>query len=361
MSDWHAFRAGFPMLAEGAYLATAGGAPISQHAAAAGRAYFDQTLQEGDAPFARWLTEVDNVRSQVARLIGATAQDIAFVGSASAGMNIVAGYVTPGAHIVSVVDEFPSVTQPFLTRGHEVTFAAPTVDAIAAAIRPDTGAIAISHVQFRSGQRLDLVALAEVAHANGALLLVDATQSMGAVPLDVACGADAIVASCYKWLCAGYGAGVVYLSPALRDRPSPVFGWRSAAVPYGLDESSVDPTPSAVRLEMGHPPFAPVLCLGGALTHLEETVGFDGIWPRIAHLDTYLRAELDRAGLPPPMTEPGQSGIAVFPRADAATAKAALAARGVRVTASGAYLRLSYHAYCSEADVTHAVDELAKV
>ncbi|MBB5516884.1 selenocysteine lyase/cysteine desulfurase [Rubricella aquisinus] len=358
---WEAFRAGFPMLAEGAYLATAGGAPISDRAAAAGRAYFDDTLREGDAPFARWLGEVDAVRAQVAKLIHASPNDIAFVGSASAGMNILAGYVAPGAHIVSVVDEFPSVTQPFLTRRDEVTFAEPTPDAIADAMRANTGAIVVSHVQFRSGRRLDLAALARIAHARGALLLVDATQSMGAVPLDVGCGADAVVASCYKWLCAGYGAGVVYLSPRLRDRPSPVFGWRSAVEPYGLDETRVDATPSAVRLEMGHPPFAPILCLGGALTHLEETLGFDGVWPRIAALDAHLRAEIARLDLPAPITPPGQSGIAVFPRADAADVKAALAAQGIRVTASGGYLRLSFHAYCSEADITAALTALAQL
>ncbi|MGB0499427.1 MAG: aminotransferase class V-fold PLP-dependent enzyme, partial [Rubricella sp.] len=354
-----AFRAGFPMVEKRPYLATAGGAPISRRAAEAGRRYYDETLHQGDAPFGEWLDRVDEVRAQVGRLIGARAGQVAFVAHASAAMNIAALYLTPRAHVVSVRGEFPSVTQPFLARGHEVAFVEPSIEAIAAAIRPDTAAIAVSHVQYQTGERLDLSLLGRIARDADVLCFVDATQSMGAVPVDFAAGPDLLTASCYKWLCAGYGCGVVALSDRLLERASPVFGWRSAVEPYALDETSADPAATAVRLEMGHPPFAPVLCLGGALGHLEETIGFDGVWPRIADLQTLVRSEAERLGMPPPSTPEGHSGIAVFPVSDPASVKASLARAGIAVSARAGSIRMSTHAFVSEDDVSRAMEAFA--
>lgn len=336
------------MLAERPYLATAGGAPISARAAAAGRRYYDETLATGDAGFADWLGEVD-----------ARADQIGFVAHASAALNIAALYVPEGAHLVSVEEEFPSVTQPFLARGCEVSFAAQDAsphDAIAAKVQPETAAIVISHVQYQTGRRYDLAALREIAGAR--LLIVDATQSLGAVPVEGK-HADLLTASHYKWLCAGYGAGAVMLSERLLARPSPAFGWRSAEAPYELDERDVTPHASAQRLEMGHPLFAPVLCLCAALSHLSETVGDP--WPRINALQTHLRSELDRAGLLPPTTPEGHSGIAVLPVLDPAGTKAALAARGITASACAGSVRFSTHAFNTEDEVSQAVAALRDI
>jgi selenocysteine lyase/cysteine desulfurase len=275
-------------------------------------------------------------------------------------MNIATQYVPMGAHVLAVEGEFPSVTQPFLARGCEVSFVPQDDsphDAIAAALRPETAAIAMSHVQYQSGRRYDLEVLRALA-GDARLLFVDATQSVGAVSV-AAGGADMLTASHYKWLCAGYGAGLVTLSERLLQRPSPVFGWRSHADPYALDERDATPHPGAQRLEMGHPPFAPVLALGGALSHLAQTV--QDPWPRIAHLQSHLRAEMARLGLAPPTTPEGHSGIAVIPADDPAGLKAALAQRGIMASARAGSVRLSTHAFNSEDDVSAAVHALAEL
>ncbi len=347
MRDWDAFRAGFPALSAGILLNAAGGAPLSARASAEGARFFDEMREEGDAPFARWLAEVDAIRARVARMIGAEAADIAFLGSASHALNLAAAYTRPGAHVVSLEGEFPSVTQPFLARGCTVDFvplapdARPDVDAMAAAIRPETAAIAVSHVQFRTGWRVDLAALGQLAKQRGLDLFVDATQSLGAVPVDIE-GITLLTASTYKWLCAGYGTAVTYLSPGLRARPSPVFGWRSAAEPYALRADDITPNPSAVVAETGHPPFAPILALGGALDH--AAMELPAIHDRIAALTEHLHRKLEARGLSP-IAPAGQSGITALRHERPAEVKGELANRGLQLTASSGCIRLSPHAF----------------
>lgn len=362
-----AFRAGFPALQGRCYLATAGGAPISRAAAAAARRYVDEAEALGDAPFADWLARTDTVRGQVAALINARPEDIAFLASASVAMNVVAGYVDPDATIVTIAGEFPSVTLPWINRGHTVlevaagTGGAGPIDGLAAVLTPDVGAIVLSHVQFRTGRSIDLDAVGRLAERVDALVIVDATQSMGAVPIDVeAAGVSVLMASGYKWLCAGYGIGAVYVAPKLRRRRPPVFGWRSAVEPYALDPRAVIPTASAVQLEMGHPPFAPAFCLGGALHHL-DTVGLPAVWERIQALQSYLRRRLAAAGLPAPLAPAGESGIAVLPTERSVQLKRALAAEDILVSSSGPYLRLSTHAFNTEAEIDHAVGRLRQL
>ncbi|MEM1048526.1 MAG: aminotransferase class V-fold PLP-dependent enzyme [Pseudomonadota bacterium] len=363
--DWDTFRSAFPALNGRTYLNTAGGAPLSRAASAAGALYYEEMLADGDAQWPDWLARADAVRAKFADLVNALPDDIAFLSSASAAMNAVTGYLDPEDPIVTVADEFPSVTLPWINRGHPVT-AIPvdadggvSIDRIADAVADGTGAIVVSHVQFRTGRRLDLSALGAIADRKGALLIVDATQSAGAIPIDLnESSVSILMASGYKWLCAGYGIGAVYLSPRLRERRPPVYGWRSAAIPYALDPVAIDPTPTAVQLEMGHPPLAPVFALGGALDHL-ASVGIDAAWSRIVDLEARLRTCLAASGLPEPLGPAGESGIAVLPCSHGAAIKQTLAAENVFVTSSGPYLRLSVHAYNTPDDVEHGVDRLA--
>ena len=375
--DWAAFRAGFPALAgDAVHASTAGGGPVSSRAAAAARRYFDEAEAEGDAPWGRWLERVDGVRAEAAALIGAEAGDVAFLGSASVALNAAAALLAPGDRVVTVDGEFPSVTLPFVARGCRVEAAplgprgAPDLEALAETLSRGAAAVAVSHVQFRTGRRLDLAALGRMARAAGALLIVDATQSLGAQRIDApGWGISVLAASHYKWLCAGYGAGTAYLAPELRRRPSPVMGWRSAEEPYALEPFAARPAATAVRLEMGHPPFAPIFALGGALAHLAKTVGggegpeaaargVAAVEARILTLGEALRARLAALDGPQPLAAAEEGGIAVFPSADPAGTKARLSAAGVSASASAGHVRLSLHAFLREDEAARAGEAL---
>lgn len=108
--------------------------------------------------------------------------------------------------------------------------------------------MAVSHVQFVNGFRVDLKELSKMTHEVGALLFVDAIQSLGAVKVDVReFGIDAMSAGGYKWLCGPIGTGLLYvkkeiieeINPAYR-LPAPGFRRYWSGVRKGLQKSFKD-------------------------------------------------------------------------------------------------------------------------
>ncbi len=106
-------------------------------------------------------------------------------------------------------------------------------------------------MEYTGGQLYDLSKLSSVAHDHGALVVVDATQSAGAIPIDApASGADVIISGSYKWLCGPFGAAVMYLSPELQKKLEPGFvGFRSHNDMWNLDPSRLEYSPTAKKFE----------------------------------------------------------------------------------------------------------------
>jgi cysteine desulfurase/selenocysteine lyase len=103
------------------------------------------------------------------------------------------------------------------------------VEDVERAVDDKTAAVAVSHVEYVNGFRQDLRALAEIAHEHGALLVVDAIQSLGALPVDVRRDdVDFLTASCYKWMLGPAGAGYLYVRKEFIEKFEPPFiGWAS--------------------------------------------------------------------------------------------------------------------------------------
>jgi selenocysteine lyase/cysteine desulfurase len=138
----------------------------------------------------------DALREATARLLGAQPDEIACASNASELLCSLAWGLGPGPdnNVVSCTVEFPSVVYPWLRvaglTGCDVRLTKDAdyiidPDELFDLVDDQTVALCISHVQYLTGQRLDLAALAEVAHGHGAILIVDATQSAGAIPVDV--------------------------------------------------------------------------------------------------------------------------------------------------------------------------------
>jgi len=114
-----------------------------------------------------------------------------------------------------------------------------------------TAVVCVSDVVYSTGQRLDVAGLAEAAHRNGALLIIDATQSAGGIPIDVgALGVDALITASYKWLCGPFGVAVMYLAPHLHERLEPgLVGFRSHEQMWDLRADRLKLPPNAHRFE----------------------------------------------------------------------------------------------------------------
>ncbi len=186
--------------------------------------------------------EVPNrIRDSIAKLIGASSEEIALTTGASSGMSAVAYGLTwkPGDEILTAKGEFPlqyATWKPMEAReGIVMKVVAPrdrfiTADDFLAAITPKTRLVSVSLVRFDDAVLLDAARIAAACHAQGALLLLDVSQACGAMPLDVnALGADFMVCAGYKWLLSPYGTGFFWARNEHTDkmRPGP-FYWAAA-------------------------------------------------------------------------------------------------------------------------------------
>ena len=368
--NWQEARALFPAVESSVYLNTAGGAPLSQRSAEAGLNYYRQSLEDGDVHWDEWLEQVEAVRRKLARFLNARPASIAFTANTSIGMNLAAHMLRGRGRVLTMADEFPSVTLPFLQLGFDVDFVPTDHDGevsigdMESADSPDTGILAISFVQFRSGFRRNLTELGRYCRERDVALVVDATQGFGAFPIDVSgSGVDFLAFSGYKWATSGYSIGSLYVSDRFRDPAAfPMVGWRSSREPYELVCDRLDITDAAAALELGHPPFAGVFALGAALDLIQE-IGIERIAERIMELVCYLQQELDKAGMWVLSTrdEAHLSGIALVAADEPQAVVAELRKRGIVVSSRGEGIRVSLHYYNDFNDIDRFVEALADI
>ena len=368
MIDWAAVRAEFPAATRYTYLNTAGAPPVSRRAASEARRYYDEMLADGDLRWPEWIEHVERVRERVARFLHADAGEIAFTFSASHAFSLLAPMLGPAAHVVAMDDEFPSGTLPWLQHGDRLTFVRSglegeiAIDTIEQAITPETRAVVSSSVMYRTGFRQDLRALGALCRSRGLPLVVDASQSMGVVDIDVRReGIDALAFAGYKWTMAGYGIGALYVSRELLQRSKlPVAGWWSARDPEAVIHDRLDLKPTAAALEVGCPHFAGIFALGGSLELIEE-IGRPIVEQRVQELTDYLHRRLDAEALEiaSPRDRRRRAGITIVRMDNAPAVVQALAAAGIIVSARGAGVRIAVQIFNLEQDIDRCVAALA--
>jgi cysteine desulfurase / selenocysteine lyase len=153
----------------------------------------------------------------------------------------------------------------------------------------------VSHVQFATGYRFDIKALVELARAHDATLVLDATQSAGAVPLDGDVSeVDFVVSGSYKWLCGPFGSALCYLGPRVRESfDPPLVCWRNVIDPYRLDARTMRLPADARRLEFSTSGYGAAVALGYSIDYVLEH-GVDRILEHNLALTERLITGLDR-------------------------------------------------------------------
>lgn len=207
---------------------------------------------------------LDNLNDAAARLFNADVTDIATASSETVLMSSLAWAVMPGAgtNIVSTETTHPSSVYPWMRvaehTGAEVRWARAddslTIDpdVLEDLIDENTSVVCLSHVEWGTGQVFDLKRFADAAHRNGAICVIDATQSAGQIPIDVAqSGVDAVATSTYKWLCGPFGTGMMYVAPELQKLSPGIIGWRSHKDMWDFQADRFEYADSAKRFEFG--------------------------------------------------------------------------------------------------------------
>jgi selenocysteine lyase/cysteine desulfurase len=303
--------------------------------------------QVGATSWEPWGEATDRARGSFARLVGVETGDVFTGSTVSAAISLIASAIPDGSTVLVPDIEFTSNAYPWVVHAdRSIQVRAVPVDTFTEAIDDGVDVVALSAVQSATGEVADLAAISAAAKRVGALVVVDATQAVGWLPVDAG-GADALFAHTYKWLMAPRGATFGYLSPALQERCRPLqAGWYAGADVhasyYGLP---MELAKDARRFDQSPAWFSMV----GAAPALEliEQIGVQAIHQYDVALANSFRAGL---GLPP-----GDSAIV---SADVPGASERFAAAGVRAAVRDGRLRASFHLYSTQADVDLALNAL---
>src|SRR5262245_1048854 len=348
----------FPVRRNLIYLNHAAVASMPRRVADAMAAHVVNVRDRGAADWRSWFGMVDKTREKAARLIGASAKEVAFVPNTSWGINLVSlGFPwTAGDNVVTTDLEFPSNGYPWRAlpeRGVECRIAKNRDGRIAAAdvaalVDARTRVVAVSWVTFHTGAVLPLAEIGALCRERGILLVVDGIQGLGALPIDVkAANVDVICADAHKWLYGTEGGGVMFVDEASRDRvPARALGWWNLKTEGEyLEYRGATLYSGARRYEPGALPTANLAALGAALDLL-AAMGPDAIRSRILENVEALRGGLEERGWTVATPLPLASGIlgAKPPAGDARTWAKALEERGVIVAPREGLVRFSPHA-----------------
>jgi selenocysteine lyase/cysteine desulfurase len=284
-----------------------------------------------------WSESTGRARAAFARLVGVSENAVAVGATAAELVGLLAAAVPPGSRVLTAEGDFTSILYPWVAQGHDVR-AVPLED-IADAVDASTDVVAVSAVQSANGAIADLEAISEAARGANALVVLDATQACGWLPLDAG-DYDALVCGGYKWLMGPRGTAFLTVGDRLAERVTPLHAsWFAAddvhGSYYGLPMRLAS---SARRLDTSPAWFSWV----GAAPALEliNELGVDAIREHDVGLANRFRAGL---GL-----EPAGSSIVATDVLDAAER---LEAAGIRAATRAGSLRASFHVYNTEADV----------
>src|SRR5436190_18882227 len=181
--NWQGIRKQFPVTERVAYLNSAAAGPVSRASYKAASGYYEKMMGDGDVHWNRWLADREGIRKRVAKFINAEPNEIAFTTNTSSGMDVIVDSLEGRGEVISSDLEFPVTTLPWMHRRIPVHLL-PAVDGevrlddVSSAINEKTGIIALSHVQFSNGFRIDPEELGKTK--GGRALVINASQSAGA-------------------------------------------------------------------------------------------------------------------------------------------------------------------------------------
>ena len=323
-------------------------------------------------------------RSLCARLIGASADEIALVPNTSTGLHVASLSlpIAPGRAILQHEAEFPANIYPWMARARHdrrpyetipLCNGLPDHEALVRRIETgDVGLVALSWVSYLSGDRADLEVIGAACREAGAWFVVDAIQGMGVLPIDVTrLPIDVLVSGAQKWLRAPWGTGFVYVRRPLITRIEPATGgW--LGIQQSHDLTRLVPArfaylDDARRFEVATLPYQDFVGLNASLEVLFEA-GIDAICRQITSLARHLAAgisRLPRLRLLTPQDPKRSAGIVSFMtddpgvRARLKTAEVAYSSRDADLgSLKGILIRLSPHVYNTPAEIETVLSAL---
>lgn len=364
-------RADIPALSESTYLNWGASGPSPRRVVAAVTGAVES--HEFESPGAEGMYGAafewfDSAREAIAGLLGTEPSTVALTGSTTDGINRVATAIDwdPGDVVVTTDLEHSAGRLPWSRLGRKAGVQTRVVEAESGTLDPGAveeavaGArlLCVSALDWKYGRVHPIRELVERAHDHGAMVLVDAVQVPGQRPIDVTeWGADFVVGAGHKWLMGPWGAGFLYVDPAVVETVEPThIGFRSVEDPNAAEYTF---KPDARRFEVGTTSPAPYAGIVEAIETV-EAIGQQRITSRIESLTDRFKDGIPEDRLLSP--KDFQSGLVTVRVADAAEVVERMAADDIQIRAlpMPETVRFSFHAANTPEDVDEARSAIAQ-
>jgi selenocysteine lyase/cysteine desulfurase len=363
--NFETLRKEFPVLQRKTYLNSGSYCALANEVRAAFNAYMEDRLLVG-ANWDVWVTKNESVRNLTASLLRAAPDEIAVTASVSAGLNALASALQfngPRNKVVVSDFEFPTNAQIWHAqepRGAKVVHVPRAADGyipaemFEKAIDEQTLLVAITHVCFRNGAKLDIPGIVRLARAKGAMVLLDCYQSVGSLDIDVkALDVDFAAGGMLKYLLGTAGIGFLYAKDSfVRSLVPTNSGWFAQANISAMDISANRPAPNARRFEAGTPPVVNCYAAEAGLKMLLR-VGTEAITKRNFALTRRCMQRLEEIGWPSitPVQDERRGATVAVPSRNSAALSAELMKHDIVTSHRDDNVRASFHFYNNDDDV----------
>jgi selenocysteine lyase/cysteine desulfurase len=363
--NFQALRREFPVLGRKTYLNSGSYCALANDVKAAFEAYMEDRLLVG-ANWDVWITKNESVRALTASLLNAAPDEIAVTASVSAGLNALASSLSfTGSRSKVVISdyEFPTNAQIWHAqepRGARVVHVPRAADGyiplenFAKAIDEQTLLVAITHVCFRNGAKLDIPGIVRLARAKGAMVLLDCYQSVGSIDIDVkALDLDFAAGGMLKYLLGTAGIAFLYVRDAFTKSLVPTnSGWFAQTNIAAMDITANRPAPNARRFEAGTPAVVNAYAAEAGLKFL-LAVGTPAIEARNIALTRRCMQRLEEIGWPSvtPVPNERRGATVAVPSRDSGGLSKELMKRDIVTSHRDDNVRASFHFYNNEDDV----------
>ena len=348
----------FPILEHLTYVNSCSQGALSTDVRRAYERYLADWDEHG-SPWDVWVAKTDEALARFATLVGDDPADVAVAPSLTAAVTSLASGLRFDAERTKVVlseVEFPTVGQIWHAQEQRGARVVHTSD-WERDIDEQTLLVSLTHVSYRTGERLPVEDVTALAHQRGALVLLDAYQSAGTIPLDVAAlDVDFLAAGTVKYLLGSAGLAFLYARPPVDELRPTTTGWFADENVFSMDDRDYSPAPTAARFQTGTPPI-PNAYAGAAALDLVLEAGVERTHAHVERLtDAFVDGvrELGRSVLPAE-----RLGDLVCVEADDPEALVReLRASGVVTSARDRSVRFSFHFYNDGRDVDAALAAL---
>ena len=360
-TDWKKIRANYQLPNEKIFFETPYFGAMSDATVEVQVDCLKSLQRKGSTMYDETMRKAEEIKIQMLELTNARNHTAALIGDVSTAMVHLADRLSD-KKVVLLDKDFPSVTAPWVGRKCNISWIEREgldypMEKIETQLKNGAEVLAMSWVMYNSGLKFDLKAISEICQQHGVLLIVDATQALGAHALDLSeINVDVLIATCYKWFLAGYGTGVAIARRDFEEKyPLEVAG-HCSLLEGKEDVKDLDNYVSGIRrFELGHVKTQQIFAMHQALSEL-KAIGFENIQQRTKALHSKLVRALRDANIEILTPSPMSANILMI-EGDERRVKA-LRKANVAFTHRHGMIRFGIYFYNNEKDIQRLIQTL---